>query len=79
MRLFGFENAQHRLALGDDLFDRASLIPSRRISATRPDSDRGAPHDRGRGYVVLSVVLNQRDLSELSAPSVAQPCVTEPT
>ena len=28
--------------------------------------------------VVLSVVLNQRDLSELSAPSITQPCAAEP-
>ena len=29
--------------------------------------------------VVLFVVLNQRDLSELIAPSITQPCVTGPT
>ena len=31
------------------------------------------------GSVVLFVVLKQRDLSELRAPSITPPCVTEPT
>ena len=48
-----------------------------RDDGTRSDSVR-RPADP-MGPVVLSVVLNQRDLSELRAPSMTQPCVTEPT